>query len=1023
MPPPRPFGLGPAPAALALAFCAAGAAANPQGGVVQAGAATITSNGSRVDILQSSQRAVIDWRSFSIGTGGHVNFRHPSAAGATLNRVTGPEASAILGRLTANGTVFLVNPNGILIGPGAKIDVGGLVAATANLSNENFMAGRYKFDEVVNRNAVIVNRGEITAHAGGLVALVAPGVENSGVIRAELGRVVLASGNRFTLDPFGDKLIAFAIDDKVAARLTDVDGRPLTAYVNQAGTIEAGGGSILIAASAAKAVLDNVINTSGVVRATSFAQRGGEIVLAGGDEGVVRVAGTLDASGRAGGASGGSVRVLGAEVVLDAGSRIDVAGDAGGGSAFVGGGVQGGGDLPRSSRTAIEAGATVNADALTSGNGGTIVAWSDGETRFAGALSARGGASGGDGGFVEVSGKRELAFAGAVDLAAPAGRGGRLLLDPEFLTVDAATATAVGSALRSGARAQLTATDTIDVQHRIDGRGGASDGALTLSADNRIEVNNDILTNGAPITLRAGPGGIVMNAGPSDSVTGGNGAVIHTGDAGITLVAAGDVTAQHLVTAGAVQIESTAGAARLTRDLGGPRGEGIGSLRIAAATSAELNGVNAAGTVFVATSRADGAITLAGPVAATANITIGDASLAQATSIRLRSDLYTEQADIVLNGRTWIDPIVQPEAANVGYSNLFRLAGPPRYYENPLVQVAVRTSGAGAVRFNGDVLWGGGDEARLPQVPYVYNVLKPPPFDSRSPAQVAALRSEQLPQSTGYFGLNVAVGTGNVEFLGNLGMFTAAGVEHYVAAPRGTLTRTIVQTPSGPTAAVPTVLNVEVSSSTFSRDAGTAEIAFAPESKVTVGRFRIVNPTSRTPDYDSIDVAGVSTVFRGAAREIKVPLAGNMPNVSVSSGGPNLIGPSPRNVARPAAFADAGPLPEIPLANLARTAPAAALTPDGSVVRGTLVDGGRTTAAGEVSREAGGIIRATHLEGPRGIELRDRSAPGAAPDVFWTAAPLTPFAGERTPGADPDYFSQGPFDFLESRAQHAAESR
>ena len=178
---PNRFAFRPVPAGLALAFWAAGAAANPQGGVVQAGSATIASSGSRLDVIQSSQRAVIDWRSFSIGAGGHVNFQQPSAAGATLNRVTGSEMSAILGRLSANGTVFIVNPNGILIGPGAKIDVGGLVAATANISNENFMAGRYKFDEVVNRDAVIINRGEITARAGGLVALVAPR-------RGELGR-------------------------------------------------------------------------------------------------------------------------------------------------------------------------------------------------------------------------------------------------------------------------------------------------------------------------------------------------------------------------------------------------------------------------------------------------------------------------------------------------------------------------------------------------------------------------------------------------------------------------------------------------------------------------------------------------------------------------------------------------------------------------------------------------------------------------------------------------------------------
>ena len=593
MPPSTRFPYRPVAAALAVACYAASATANPQGGVVKAGSATITANGSRLDVVQSSQRAVIDWRSFSIGAGGHVNFRQPSAAGATLNRVTGPEMSAILGRLTANGTVFLVNPNGILIGPGAKIDVGGLVAATANLSNENFMAGRYKFDEVVNRNAVIVNRGEITAHAGGLVALVAPGVENSGVIRAELGRVVLASGNRFTLDLFGDKLVTFAVDDKVAARLTDADGRPLQAYVNQTGKIEADGGSILIAASAAKAVLDNVINTSGVVRATSFAQRPGEIVLHGGDEGAVRVAGTLDASGRANGASGGSVKVLGADVVLGAGSRIDVAGDAGGGTAFVGGGVQGGGGLPRSSRTAIEAGATVNADALTRGNGGTIVAWSDGETRFAGAFSARGGAAGGDGGFVEVSGKRELAFAGAVDAGAPAGKGGRLLLDPDLLVVDAATATSIAQALRSGVSEVRTAADMIDVRQPIDGRFGAVGGGLTFEAGNAITVNNDIVTNDGPVVLRAGAGGIAMNAGPATSVTGGNGTMIHAGAASITLHATGDVIAEHLVTSGAVNVSSTLGSVTLGRDLAGPAGGGLGSLVVSAAHSARLKGVNA----------------------------------------------------------------------------------------------------------------------------------------------------------------------------------------------------------------------------------------------------------------------------------------------------------------------------------------------------------------------------------------------------------------------------------------------
>jgi filamentous hemagglutinin family protein len=926
-------------AAAALALHAAGAAANPQGGAVKAGAATIQSSGNRVDVVQSSQRAVIDWRSFSIGAREQVHFSQPSAAAATLNRVTGTEASSILGRLTANGTVFLLNPNGILIGPGAKIDVGGLIATTANISNENFMAGRLKFDEVLNRNAVIVNRGEITARAGGLVALVAPGVENSGVIRAELGRVVLASGNAFTLDLFGDRLVSFAVDDRVAARLTDVDGKPLAAYVNQAGTILADGGSVLLAASSAKAVLDSAINTSGVVRATSFVARPGEIVLEGGD-GAVRVAGTLDASGRAPGATGGTVKVLGAEVALNPGSSIDVSGDAGGGTALVGG--------AGTSRATIAEGASVAADAIARGAGGTIVAWSDGATRFAGALSARGGAAGGDGGFVEVSGKGTLAFAGAVDLAAPAGKGGRLLLDPETIVVDAAAAAALGGVLRTGASAELLATDTIEVRERIDGRGGAAGGGLRLDAGNAIAVDDDILTNDGAIALRAGAGGIRMNAGPATSASGGNGVLLSAGNAPITLTAAGDVAARYLASGGAVTIETT--------------------------TPGRT-------------------ITLGGQILAGGNVRVGAPGLKTTTSIRLRHDVLAENGDIAFNGRTWIDPIVQPGGANVSYSNLFRLST-PRYYENPLVQVAVQTTGGGSVRFDGDVLWGGAaDEKTLPQVRYVYNVLAPPPFDARVPAQVEALRAAQSPAATGYFGFNVGVERGRVELLGNLGMYTADGVKKFVAAPRDTLTRT----------SVPTVLSVAIDTWSFSRDAGTADIVLGAGSQATVGRFRIRNPASADPGYDSIDVAGASTVFGGAPRFIDVPIAGNMPNLRVSSGGPNLIAPSPRNVARPSSLAAAVPLPEIPVVAEAPATPGA--------------------LAGAPAPDAGSLMRATLIDDPaRGGSLRG-AGPGAAPDVFETAAPIAPFAGERPAAADAEYFSQGAFDYVQSLARRTPAPR
>ena len=998
------FSFRPVPAGLALAFCAASAAANPQGGVVQAGSATITSSGNRLDVIQSSQRAVINWRSFSIGQGALVNFQQPPS-GATLNRVTGPEMSAILGHLTANGTVFIVNPNGILIGPGAKVDVGGLVAATANISNENFMAGRYKFDEVLNRDAVIINRGEITARAGGLVALVAPGVENSGVIRAELGRVVLASGNRFTLDLFGDKLITFAVDDKVAARLTDIEGRPLKAYVNQTGTIVADGGSVLIAASAAKAVLDNVINTSGVVRATSFVQRGGEIVLHGGDEGVVRVAGTLDASGRASGASGGSVKVLGAEVVLDAGSRIDVAGDAGGGTALIGGGVQGGGGVPRSARTAIEAGATVNADALTRGSGGTIVAWSDGETRFAGALSARGGAAGGDGGFVEASSKRELAFNGAVDLAAPAGKGGRLLLDPESLIVDAATATNAANTLRSGGRVDLDATDTIEVRQPIDGRGGESGGSLTLTAGKGVTVDSDIVTNGAAVTLKGGDGGITMTKGNGASATNGNGTVIFTGTGDILLAAKGDLQVEHLVTRGNIGLRSDAGSVVLNQDLGGTLAPGIASVAIRAGRDVALQGVDSAGRIDVRTD--GGTITVAGPLVAGGAVTLGDPTRRQATTVKLWNDVFTTGGDIDFNGTVLINPLPSPTGIRYQPRLLIAELG-NALFETPLVQVAVQTMGAGSVRFNGDVLYDTSPANN--RIQYVYNVQKPfDSFDRSNQLQVGALRSVQPFRPTGYYGLYVEVERGSVLFAGNLGTFDRNGKSTLVAAPATSLGT------DNPAKS----LWVKVDSK---QNTGFNWISFDKLSKVEVSQFTV----RETPVTGLFFAERPTTPF--------APVIGlNLPRVRTSppGDGPTVIPPSPRDVPEASGFFQLSEIRPLPV--LARTviAPSPRDVPEASgffqlsEIRPLPVvpDGALLHALGNTVRDARSmdVSGSDDAEALRGVSNaadlgRAVGAYGAAADVFGPQRPPIASDGDLPSRADPNYFGRNVFDYVDATA-------
>jgi len=492
----------PLAAALAAAF-ACNAETLPQGGVLRDGQASVVrTSASRIDVLQTSDRAVLDWQSFSIGAGGRVNIQQPSASSSILNRVVGTDPSLILGHLTANGMVFLVNPNGIVFGQSARIDVGSLVASTANISTENFMAGHYLLDDVVNRHATIVNEGLISAADGGLVALIAPGVANSGTLRANLGRVVLASGNAFTLDLFGDQLIALAVDDKVTARLTDLEGRPLRAYVDQAGVIEAQ--SVLITANAAKGVLDNVINLSGVVRASGVSRRGGEIVLHGDD---INVAGTLDASGGAG-QSGGRVSVTGGTVSVAASGRIDVSGASGGQAIIV----------------------------------------ADDHLKFDGNVNARG--AGGPGGFVEISGMKTLDYGGTVDLSA----GGSLLFDPIELDINAAMAATLSSTLQSGANAMAsTTTNDLVVSSMIDGRGGVAGGGLTLTAGGTgsILVNADILTNAGAVNMTAG-GAITM--GTSGTVLPGS-TLIHTGSGGsINLNAGGMLIAGRLVSGGGVTL-------------------------------------------------------------------------------------------------------------------------------------------------------------------------------------------------------------------------------------------------------------------------------------------------------------------------------------------------------------------------------------------------------------------------------------------------------------------------------------
>jgi filamentous hemagglutinin family protein len=286
-------------ACVALAHGSIGQASPVDGNVV-AGNASISSTAGNTTITQTSENVALDWQSFDIGIGESVRFVQPGSSSVALNRVLGNDPSRILGSLSANGQVFLVNPHGILFGTGAQVNVGGLIASTRNISDSDFMAGRYSFSGA--SDAAVSNQGSINAQ-GGYVALLGAQVNNQGVIAAKLGNVSLAAGNAFTLDVAADGLLNVTVSEGA-----------VNALVQNGGLIQADGGHVLLTARSAGDLLPSAVNNTGLIQAQAIENRNGVIKLLGDmRSGSVNVGGTLDASAPNGG-NGGFVDTSAAHV-------------------------------------------------------------------------------------------------------------------------------------------------------------------------------------------------------------------------------------------------------------------------------------------------------------------------------------------------------------------------------------------------------------------------------------------------------------------------------------------------------------------------------------------------------------------------------------------------------------------------------------------------------------------------------------------------------------------------------------
>jgi len=500
-------------AAMAIPMPVLAQALLPSGGTVTRGAAAIGApvNGT-LTINQTTDRAAIRWNGFSIGQGGSVAFQQPTPGARILNIVTGPQASQLAGNLNANGSVFLVNPQGINVAPTGRIDAkGGFVASTLGLGEDDFMAGRLAFG---GPGGAVVNEGQISTGASGLVALIGSTVNNSGTIMAPLGKVALGAAQAATLDWSGDGFLQVTLPSDA----TTADGQAL---VSNSGTIQADGGLVTLQAATVAQAVRNAVNMPGSISARSVSGQNGAIVLDGGPGGTTQVAGTLDVSAATG--SGGRIDITGQSVSLQ-GAALNASGSEQGGTVRIGGGFQGGKApadaaaplalaftqaiqapaLANAQNTAVDAASRIDVSATgAAGRGGNAVVWSDAGTALQGQVVGTGAASGGA---VQIASatKVESGALGRLSL----GAGGQALLDAQDLQINlnyknAATTTFLTD---SEIRSQLDAGTTLNLRSSQDidwgsgflfvapNAGVARAGDLNLVAGREINVQGAFST-------------------------------------------------------------------------------------------------------------------------------------------------------------------------------------------------------------------------------------------------------------------------------------------------------------------------------------------------------------------------------------------------------------------------------------------------------------------------------------------------------------------------------------------------
>ncbi|WP_271254898.1 two-partner secretion domain-containing protein [Pseudanabaena sp. Chao 1811] len=473
-----------------------------------------TNHPQQIDITGGTQAGANLYHSFQqfgLNQGQIANFLSNPNIQNILGRVVGGNPSVINGLIQVTGgnsNLYLLNPAGIIFGANASLNVpAAFTATTANgiqVGNgwfgvntsvdaiKNLTGNPQAFGFAANPSmpnssptAPVVNAGNLSVNHGQSITLIGGLVINTGTITSPSGKVTIAAipnGKYVKITPEGSLLsleLPIAAQNELGKSPIVAQDLPslLTGSVtlrNMTGLDRDTAGNVLVS----RTPIPNVAGTaiaSGVIDVSSHIGKGGEI------------------------------NVLGDRVGLIS-AKLNASGAIGGGTILIGGNLQGKGTVPNAQYTFVSQDSTILADALSHGNGGKVIAWSDLSTGYLGNISVKGGAVSGNGGFVEVSGKENLLFQGKVNTTAPNGIAGTLLLDPNNITISSAVSSAgVAVQIATGTIpfAFLAGTD-INIQDS-DLRGVA--GNVLLQATNNITLDNTINfnnTQATSLTFQAG---------------------------------------------------------------------------------------------------------------------------------------------------------------------------------------------------------------------------------------------------------------------------------------------------------------------------------------------------------------------------------------------------------------------------------------------------------------------------------------------------------------------------------------